>query len=95
MRTIDEIKEYLEEHGYGEDEDSQVVLFKTPDYATAFIGMSDDGRAIYDYDLMVKDLMETEHLSALEAKEFVDFNVLGFSQTSRQPIVMFPCPKEG
>ena len=49
------IEDKIEELGFEE-----VIIFKNPDYEDAFIGVSDEGRAVYDYDLMVKCLMEED-----------------------------------
>lgn len=45
-------------------------------YDDALIGVSDDGRAIYDYDLMVKWLVEKDDMNEEEAVEFIDYNTL-------------------
>lgn len=78
MRTIDEIKEYITGQGYGTCDDDKVILFDSPNYATAFIGMSDDGRAVYDYDRMVDFLVVNDKVTPVEAREFIDFNIIGF-----------------
>lgn len=53
-----------------------VVIFGDNEYSTAFIGMTDDGRAVYDYDLMVEWLMETDHIDDVEAMEWIDYNTI-------------------
>jgi len=50
---IDELKEYICEEGY-----EDTIVFENPDYADAFIGVSNDERAVYDYDRMVQCLMD-------------------------------------
>ena len=40
MKTVDEVKEYLCEHGY-----EGTIVFENPGYAEAFVGVSEDGRA--------------------------------------------------
>lgn len=64
-------EERLIENGY----DGTVIL-KDYSYDDALIGVSDDGRAIYDYDLMVEWLVKTEQMSEEEAMEWVDYNTL-------------------
>ena len=49
------LRERLEEEGY-----EDIVLFENYDYESAFIGVSYDRRAVYDYDLMVKYLVDKE-----------------------------------
>lgn len=46
--TYEEIVAYIEDSGY-----ESVTIFRNPTYETAFIGMSNDDRAVYDYDKMV------------------------------------------
>ena len=53
MNTLEEVKEYICEQGYDD-----VPVFDNPDFATAFIGMSSDGRAVYDYNKMVECLIQ-------------------------------------
>lgn len=65
------IEDKIEELGFEE-----VIIFENPDYKDAFIGVSDEGRAVYDYDLMVKCLMEEDDMDELEAREFIDYNTL-------------------
>ena len=65
-----ELKETLGDMGYDD-----VLLFDNYDYATAFIGVSSDGRAIYDYDLMVEYLIN-EGMSEQDAIEWIDYNTL-------------------
>ena len=42
----------------------------------ALIGVTDDGRAVYDYELMVEWLMDTEGWSYEDAAEWVSYNTL-------------------
>lgn len=45
-------------------------------YDGALIGVTDDGRAVYDYELMVEWLMDTEGWSYEDAAEWVSYNTL-------------------
>ena len=45
-------------------------------YDDALVGVSEDGRAIYDYDKMIKWLMEEEDWNYEEAAEWVDYNTI-------------------
>ena len=40
----------------------------------AFLGVSTDDRAIYDFDLMVESLMEEEGMTEEDAAEWIDYN---------------------
>ena len=69
--TLDGLKNILCERGH----DDAVVL-ESPDYLGAIIGVSDDGRVIYDYEKMAKCLMETDGMDYEEAMEFIDYNTI-------------------
>lgn len=45
-------------------------------YDSALIGVSHDGRAIYDYEKMIEWLMDEEDWSYEEAAEWVDYNTI-------------------
>lgn len=51
----EELKEFLSNFGYEE-----TVVFEDPSYDTACVGLTDDGRAVYDYDKMIEHLMEVD-----------------------------------
>lgn len=67
--SVDEIKERLLELGH-----EGTVVLEQPDYANAVIGVSQDGRLIYDFDLMVEHLRP--EMSAEEAIEFIEYNTI-------------------
>lgn len=67
------------------------VVFSGVDYKSALIGVSHDGRAVYDYDLMVEYLITKEHFTAEEAADWISYNTIGsipYSGTDK-PIVVF------
>ena len=70
--TLNGLKDILCERGY-----EDAVVLESPDYLGAIVGVSDDGRVIYDYEKMAQCLMETEGMDYEEAMEFVNFNTLG------------------
>lgn len=105
--TLQEIKDFLNErdeenHFEIENEEDNIILFDGPAYASAFIGVTLDRRAIYDYNLMLKDysgkdpldpsLSEKaiEHMD--EANDFISYNTLRyldmFPEDKRLPIVI-------
>jgi hypothetical protein len=63
-------RELLCDMGY---EDS--IVFENPDYEQAIVGISIDGNVVYDYNLMVEELIE-EGMTSEEAVEFIDYNVV-------------------
>lgn len=84
MKTLEEVKEYITER-YDED----VIVYDSPSYAEAFIGISNDNRAIYSYNKMIDWLMKEDKISEEEAVEFIDYNTLGAYYSDKQPIVCF------
>ena len=83
MRTIEDI---LLDNGY-----EGVVLFKNFSYDTALIGISDDNRAIYDYDKMVWWLMSEQDFTREEAVEWIDYNTIRALPYGgeKAPIIMY------
>ena len=71
LKTEDDVKELIKDFGY-----ENVLIFSNPDYAGAFIGMSDDNRAVYDFNLMVQHLIEVDDMEEIEAVEFIEYNTL-------------------
>lgn len=61
-------------------------------YDDALIGVSEDGRAIYDYEKMVEWLMEEEGWSDEEAVEWIETNTLRTLPYMGEgaPIIMYP-----
>lgn len=68
--SVSEIKDALCE---ADCEDT--IVFEAPDYAVAYLGITDDGRAVYDYNFMVASLV-ADGMTADEAVEFIDYNTL-------------------
>jgi hypothetical protein len=64
-------EERLLENGY-----DGVKYLTNYSYDNALIGVTDDGRAVYDYELMVEWLMDTEGWSYEDAAEWVSYNTL-------------------
>lgn len=46
-------------------------------YDTALVGVMIDNRAVYDYDLMVEWLMETQDFSEEDALDWIEYNTIG------------------
>ena len=77
-------REKLVEIGY---EDS--VVFENPDYDPAIVGVTDDGRVVYDIDLMVEYLVETDGMSEIEAIDFIEYNTIrSLPYIENAPVVM-------
>ena len=52
------------------------IIFSDYDYDSALIGVTTDGRAVYDFDLMISWLIESEGFSYDEAIEWIDYNTI-------------------
>lgn len=68
------------------------VVFENPDYDEAIIGVSENGSVIYDYDLMIQHLVESDGMTEEEAVEFIDYNTIRAIPyaPNPKPIIMYP-----
>ena len=61
-------------------------------YDTALIGVTEDNRAVYDFEKMVEWLVETEGFTSEEAVEWIEYNTVRalpyFGE--KAPIIMYP-----
>ena len=80
-------EEKLLEAGY-----EGIKFFVNYSYDDALIGVSADGRAIYDYEKMIEWLMDEENWTDEEAVEWIEFNTLRALpyMGSDAPIIMYP-----
>ena len=53
-----------------------IVYLVNESYDNALIGVSECGRAIYDFELMVKYLMNKYNWSEIESIEFIEYNTI-------------------
>lgn len=75
------VREKLEERGLDD-----VVIFDTPSYDDAFVGLSEDNRAIYDFDKMVECL----DMPVEEAIEFIEYNTIrALPYFTGAPIILY------
>ena len=81
-----ELRDYLAE------EHKEAFVFNVPSYDNAIVGISDDGRVIYDYELMIKELTNDTALTEEEAIQFLDYNTirtLPYIEEKVRPIVLY------
>lgn len=80
-------EEKLLESGY-----EGIKFFVNYSYDDALIGVSDDGRAIYDYGKMIEWLMDEENWSDEEAVEWIEYNTIRALPYLGEgaPIIMYP-----
>lgn len=87
LKTENDVRELIENFGY-----EDIVIFSNPDYASAFIGVSEDNRAVYDFNKMVEYLIEMDDMTEIEAIDFIGYNTLRalpyFGDNA--PIVIYP-----
>lgn len=61
---------YAVEHG------QEIKILDDHAYDNSVVGVTDDGRLVYDYNLMVKEFMEDEECDEIEALEWLDYNTM-------------------
>ena len=65
-------------------------IFSEPSYDTAFIGISHDDRAVYDYEKMIEWCIANYGLSVEEAMDLINTDTIcSLSGTQRSPIIVF------
>ena len=69
-----------------------VVIFENYSYDDALVGVTEDGRAVYDFEKMVRWLVETEGFTAEEAIEWIEYNPIRALpyMGDDTPIIMYP-----
>lgn len=65
------IEEILLDNGY-----EGIKYLTDYSYDTAVIGVTNDGRVVYDFDLMVEWLIDKEGFSETDAVEWIDYNTI-------------------
>lgn len=83
------VNERLLDAGY-----EDVLIFDNPDYGDAFIGVSEDNRAVYNFEKMVDYLIEHENMDHTEAVEWIEYNTVRSLPYYVQaaPIIVYPVP---
>ncbi len=80
-------KEKLCNNGY-----EDVIYLTDYSYDDALIGVTEDNRAVYDYEKMVDWLMEEEGWDYEDAVDWIDFNTIRAIPYlgERAPVIMYP-----
>lgn len=70
----------------------EAVIFDGPDYDEAIVGVTDEGRVIYNYDKMVHCLRAFHDMTEEEAVDFIDYNTIRSLPYAGEnaPIIMYP-----
>lgn len=70
-----------------------ILLLENYSYDDALIGVTEDGRAVYDFDKMVAWLVDTEGFDQMEAIEWIEFNTIrALPYFDNAPLIMYPLP---
>ena len=67
------------------------LRFDNPSFDNSIIAVDYYGRLIYDYDLMVEELMKNDNISGEEAVDFISYNTLrslDYQSDIMKPIVV-------
>lgn len=67
------------------------IVFDNCAYDNAIIGTTFDGRAIYEYNRMVKELVNDDNISVDEAIEWIDYNTIRSLSyiNGRKPMIVY------
>ena len=68
------------------------IILENYSYDDALIGVTEDGRAVYDFNKMVAWLVETEGFTELEAIEWIEYNTIRALEYAGPdaPIIIYP-----
>ena len=83
LHDADDIANYLCDVGC-----DGAIIFVNPDYASAFVGVTVDGRVVYDYNCMVSWLMTEWSMSFDSACDYIDYNIS--YNPEKGPVVLYP-----
>ena len=69
-----------------------VVILQDYSYDDALIGVTEDNRAVYDFEKMVSWLMRTEGMTQDDAVEWIEYNTIRSLPYAGEdgPIIMYP-----
>lgn len=81
---VERIQELTQEDG--------TVILRDPDYADALIGITEEGRAVYDLNKMVVCLVQNDGIIEAEALDFIMYNTFRALpyMGEKAPIIMTP-----
>ena len=73
----------------------EAIVFDNMSYDGSIIGVTTDGRVVYDYDKMVEELVQDEEWSYEEAMEWIDYNTIRALPYAgaNAPIIMYSLQK--
>ena len=67
------------------------IVFDNMSYDGSIVGVTIDGRVVYDYDKMIEELMQDEECGYEEAVDWIDYNTIRALQYAGEngPIIMY------
>ena len=90
--TNTELKEIINTLVIDEDELNKIIILEGNEFADGAIGLTEDNHIIYDYELLIKSLMNHNNWTKEEAMEWLDYNTLGsipyMASKGNEPIIM-------
>lgn len=71
------------------------ILFDNMSYDSSIVGVTTDGRVVYDYDKMILELMEDEEWSYDEAVDWIEYNTIRSLPYAGEnaPIIIYTIPQ--
>lgn len=73
----EKIRKAIANYYNGYEEDEQPLLFgPSMAYDNSIIGFTEDGRAVYDYQKMVEELMQEDNCTREDAIDWIDYNTI-------------------
>lgn len=69
--TLADFKEWL-----CDQEHEDAVVLENPDFFSAILGVTEDGRVVYSYEGMVEDLVQNEGMDYTDAADTISYNTL-------------------
>ena len=67
------------------------LIFENPDYDSAIIGITENNQVVYDYEKMIKHLMQEDDMDYEEAVDFISYNTIRSLPYAGEgaPIIMY------
>lgn len=66
------------------------IVFDGPSFDDAIVGVTDDGRVVYDYEAMIRQFSVEANVEDHEAMEFIEYNTIRALEYmgEKAPIIM-------
>ena len=76
---------------YARESEQEIIFLDNHSYDNSIIGVTEDGRLIYDYDKMIEEYMADEDCDELDAIEWLEVNTLRAIpyMGANAPIIMY------